>query len=371
LTLKNVLSLHENFLKALSIHFAHNGLSTPAELGSLLKTVTCLWKKHVVRKEDIQRMLALYEISGEQDRSAEFQLGCNVSHKEGPFQLTCSGAAGHMRVCVEYLGAQDIDARSIMRSPFSEKDLQYLFEMNLLCLYRASRNKSNAHLAFLSGSLADFPLLSYTIGTQSATRQKKVSARLAEILSISKASQQRQQKRVNIEQEPFTEASDQSGIEIALAVKSRTQSLFERIATRQAVNASSSTPTAADILGRHAVGRISEIVEILRMKQQQKSVGRNHMLSYTNNTSPTKLGQRVSFSMKQLQVEIRDSASVPIGDEEIRLCLRMLAEDDATRNWLRILDSGVGDRMSVFVVLEGTGMPGRDVQKILEERRWN
>jgi hypothetical protein len=368
LTLKSVLSLHENFLKALSIHFAHNGLSTPAELGSLLKTVTCLWKKHVVRKEDIQRLLALYEISGDQDRSAEVQPGCNVSHREGPFQLTSSGPTGNMRVCIEYVGTQDIDARSIMRSPFSERDLQYLFEMDLLCLYRASRNKSNAHLAFLSGSLADFPLLSCSMGTQSMTRQEKTSACRAEILSISNASQQRQQKRVNIQPDPFTEAPDKAGVEVTLAVKSRTQSLFERIAARQAVNASSSAPTAADILGRHAVGRISEVVEILRMKQQQKSVGRNHMLSYTNNTSPTKVGQRVSFSMKQLQVEIRDSASVPIGDEEIRLCLRMLAEEDATRNWLKMLDSGVGERMSVFVVLEGTSLPGRDVQKILEER---
>jgi DNA replication factor Cdt1 C-terminal domain len=368
LTLKSILALHENFLKALSIHFAHNGLSTPAELGSLLKTVTCLWKKHVVRKEDIQRMLALYEISAEQDQSAKLQPGCNVSHKDGPFQLTSSGAAGNMRVCVEYVGAPDLDARSFMRSPFSEKDLQYLFELDLLCLYQASRNKSNTHLSFLSGSLADFPLLSCTIGTQSTIRREKSSARRMELLSISTASQQRQQKKVSTQADPFTETSDETGAEVALAVKSRTQSLFDRIAARQAVNTSSSIPTAADILRRHAVGRISEIVEILRMKQQQKSVCRNHLLSNTNTTSPTRLGQRVSFSMKQLQVEIRDSASVPIGDDEIRLCLKMLADEDATKNWLKMLDSGVGERMSVFVVLEGSGMPGRDVQRILAEK---
>jgi DNA replication factor Cdt1 C-terminal domain len=354
------------FLKALSIHFAHNGLSIPAELGSLLKTVTCLWKKHAVTKEDIQRMLALYEFSSEQDRSAVFQTGCNVSHKEGPFQLTTSGAAGSMRVCVEYVGGRDMEAKGSLNSCFSEKDLQYLFELDILCLYRASRHKSNTHLAFLSGPLTEYPLLSCTIGTQSAIRQEKASARRTEILSISNASQQRQQKKLVTQADPFPEARTDN--EVALAVKSRTKSLFDRIAARQAINASSSVPTAASILRRHAVGRISEIVEILRMKQQQKSVGRNHLLSNSNSISPTKLGQRVSFSMKQLQIEIRDSASVPIGDEEIRLCLQMLAEEGTTAKWLKVLESGVGDRMSAFVVLEGNGMSGRDVQKILEEK---
>ena len=314
-------------------------------------------------------MLALYEVSSEKAQSVVFQPGFNVPHKEGPFQLTSSGAAGNMLTCVEYVGARDMEAKDSMRSPFSEKDLQYLFELDLLCLYRASRNKLNTHLDFLSRSLADFPLLSCTIGTQSASRQEKASARRAEILSLSNASQQRQQKKFISQVDPFTETTDKTDNEITQAVKSRTQSLFDRIAARQAVNASNNAPTAASILRRHAVGRIGDVVEILRMKQQQKSVGRNHLLSHSGTMSPTKLGQRTSFSMKQLQIEIRDSASVPIGDEEVRLCLKMLAEEGPTGNWLKVLESGVGERMSAFVVLEGSGMPGRDVQKIFEEKR--
>lgn len=312
-------------------------------------------------------MLALYEISAEQDRSAVFQPGCRVSHDKGPFQLTSSGAAGSVRVCVDYVGARDSDSSGLIRRPFSEKDLQYLFELDLLCLYQASRNKSNTHLAFLSGPLADFPLLCCTIGTQSAIRQEKASARRADILSKSSASQQRQQEKPTTSADPFTEVPCKTDTEVTHAFKSRAQSLFDRIAARQAVNASSSVPTAASILRWHAVSRISEIVEILRMKQQQKSVGRNHMLSNTITTNPTKPGQRVSFSMKQLQIEIRDSASVPVGDEEIRLCLKMLAEEGAAGNWLKIVESGFGERMSAFVVLEGRGLPGRDVQKMFEE----
>ena len=312
-------------------------------------------------------MLALYEVSSEEDGSAILQPGCTVSHKEGPFHLTSSGATGGVRVCVEYVGAHNVGMKGNMRSPFSEKDLQYIFELDLLCLYRASRNKVNSHLAFLSGPLAEFPLLSCTIGTQAEACREKASARRTEILSLSNASQQRQQQRSVLRPESFAETEDKTDNEITQAVKSRTQSLFERIATKQAINASSSPPTAASILRRHAIGRIGEIVEILRMKQHQKRVGRNYLLSSANTTSPTKLGQRVSFSMKQLQTEIRDSVSVPIGDEEIRHCLKMLAEERRTRNWLKILESRVGERMSAFVILEGDGMPGRDLQKILEE----
>jgi hypothetical protein len=316
--------------------------------------------------EDIQRMLALYEISVEQNRSAAFRPDFSVAHEEGPFQLTASGGPGSMRVCVEYVGVPDPNAARIMRSPFSEKDLQHLFELDLLCLYRASRNKSNIHLSFLSGPLTGFPLLSCTVGTQSAIRQNKSSARRMEILSISNASQQRQQKKLGTRPVSFPETTDKKEVEAAKPIASRTQSLFDRIAARQAVKTSSGAPTAADILRRRAVGRIDEIVEILRMKQYQKTVGRNHVLPNTNSTSPTKLGQRVSFSMKQLQIEIRDSASVPLGNDEIKLCLKMLAEEESTKKWLKLLDSGVGDAASVFVVLEGRGMPGRDVQKILE-----
>ena len=70
--------------------------------------------------------------------------------------------------------------------------------------------------------------------------------------------------------------------------------------------------------------------------------------------------------MNQLQLDIKDSASVPIGGEEVRLCLKILATEEITRNWLKILESGVGERMSAFVVLEGRGVPGRDVQMALE-----
>jgi hypothetical protein len=209
-------------------------------------------------------------------------------------------------------------------------------------------------------------LLSCTVGTQSAIRQDKSSARRTEILSISNASQQRQQKRLGTPAVSLPESMDKTEVEAAKPVASRTQSLFDRIAARQAIKTSSGAPTVADILRRRAVGRIDEIVEILRMKQHQKNVGRNHMLPNTNSTSPTKPGQRVSFSMKQLQTEIKDSARVPLGDDEIKLCLKMLAEEESTKNWLKLLDSCVGDGASVFVVLEGRGMPGRDVQKILE-----
>ena len=312
-------------------------------------------------------MLALYEVSSAGNVSTVLQSGCTVPHKEGPFHLTSSGTTGGERVCVEYVGARDFGVKGRMRSPFSEKDLQYIFELDLRSLYRSSPNKVNAHLAFLSGPLAEFPLLSCTIGTQAEACGEKASARRAEILSLSNASQQRQQKRSVLQPEPFAATADKTHDEITQAVKSRTQSLFERIATKQAINASSSLPTAASILRQHAVGRIGEIVEILRMKQRQKSVGRNYLLSSANTTSPTRLGQRISFSVKQLQTEIRDSASVPVGDEEIRLCLKMLAEERTTRNWLKILENGVDERMPAFVVLEGDGIAGRDVQKMLEE----
>ncbi len=312
-------------------------------------------------------MLALYEISSEQ--IPVFQPGRTISHNVSPFRLASFGPVGSMRISIEYVGtpdSQDAHAKGVMRSTFSEKNLQCLFELDLVCLFKRSLNQNSNQLAFLAGQLSQFPLLSSSAGTQSALSQEKASTRRKEILELSAQSQQRQNMPKTIKVESTDSVSE---LDVGLAVKSRTQSLFDRIAAKAALAASSTAPSAADIQRHHAIGRIGEVVEVLRMKQAQKSTGRNHFLSDSNTTSPPRSqAQRVSFSMKQLQSEIRDSSRVAIGDDEIRLCLNILAEEsEKLGGWMRILKTGFGERKTQFVVLEGKGMVGRDVQRMLEE----
>ena len=301
-------------------------------------------------------MLALYELCAEPEKV--YQPREIIVRKQSPFKLTKS-----TQITIEYVGSPGEPMPVSMRSPFSEKNLQCLFESDVWTLYTQSRTQASVHLDFLAGPVLNFPMLQCSIGGQTAARQEKASSQRKEILGLAAAAQPKP-----IKQEPIdlTKLGDSPGTK--LAVKARALSLFDRIATKQAANASSSAPTAAEIQRSHAIGRIASVVEVLRMKQAQKSVGRQHFISSADSVSPPKAtGARVSFSMRTLQQEIRDSGSVPMAEQEIELCLRILAEEGDGK-WLKIWEQGSGDKKFAIVVLEGEGKSGKEVQKMLEAK---
>ena len=69
----------------------------------------------------------------------------------------------------------------------------------------------------------------------------------------------------------------------------------------------------------------------------------------------------MSFSSKQVMEIIKQSMSVPIGDEEVRACLEMLNRD-VPGGW--VAEWRVGDVKGV--VLEGMGSSGVEIRKLLE-----
>jgi len=307
-------------------------------------------------KEDIQRMLALYEIS--EDSTV---LGRTpIKYKASPFKLTISGT----RTCIDYVrGSANSSPRGLMSILFSESCLQTLFKAKIMSLFQSSR--SNSALHFLNGSLADFPLLACSIGAQTIARQERASARRSDILNLSAQAQKRSQPKLPSTLCKETEA--QTETQIAEKVKSRTQSLFDRVKAKQLANSSILTPTAEMILRRHAIGRIAEIVEIIRMKQQQK-MSANFVSAV--HFSPSRVKNKVSFSLNQLTSEIKNSVSVPIGDDEIRMCLKMLA-GEVPGFWVSMFEMGSGESKITSVVLTGQGMGGREVQRRLEEKEVN
>jgi hypothetical protein len=148
------------------------------------------------------------------------------------------------------------------------------------------------------------------------------------------------------------------------ALKARTLSLFDRVRAKHLANSTTTTPTTDEILRHSAIGRIDEIVEILRMKQQQK-LSATYMSSA--HTSPGKTRGKVSFSMMQLVNDIKTSLSVPIGSEEIKKCIEILANEVAG-GWCEVFDMGTVKS----VILNGNGMSGVVVKKMLGgEKRCN
>lgn len=312
--LQELRDIHKHFLTAFSIHLAHNGAAAPAGLDTLLQSITRLWKKRTLVPQDLQRILAVYEID-EINKSRQ-----EVVHDQSPFKLVISGIGSYARKTVEY----------VKSTSFDEKQESCNFESAL------------RHLPTTNYATTDIPFLAFTTGTQTHVRQQKATALRSHILNkIPQA------------------APDVSALSIAdesastppipASTKSRTLSLFDRVKAKQSLLSSTASPTSQQVLAKHAMGRVAEVVEILRMKQQQSPSGRN--------------GGKVSFGMKQIVYEVKGSMTVPIGDDEVRLCLDMLSRD-VPGGWVKMWE--MGDVKGI--VLEGRGLCGQEVRKILEEK---
>lgn len=342
--LQDFVSLHAAFLKAFALHIVHNGQSAPASLDSLTGSITRLWKKHTVAKEDIQRILSIYEL----DVSTHFS-GSLLKHQEGPFKLTMTGS-DHVRYTVEYVGWGNNRATN---PRWDEYNLQQLYEAEIEGLWISARKNPTC---WVHGEVRSFPRLEFSVGIQTQARKAKAEAARREILGLSTAAQNRPGAQFATQTSKITKDHEVEKPEI---VKDRTLSLLDRVRAKAVASASTSqSPEAA--LRRYAIGHIAEVVEILRMKQQRK-LSSSFMSSV--HSSPSKIRCRVSFSMSQLINDIKGSLKLPLGDAELRLCLKIL-EEDVPGTWLSSYTVGTVQS----VILNGSGLSGVEVKRILDEK---
>ncbi|KAL9109668.1 MAG: hypothetical protein Q9227_005706 [Pyrenula ochraceoflavens] len=331
-TLQDLLSLHGHLLRALTLHYAHNGPSSPAELGMLMANTTRLWKKRTVSKSDIRRLLALYELSLESSSSSKQPQVVDL--KDGKFRLYAFGScAPNPRINLEYVGSSTM---------FDEQILQKAFHEHLIALYTYSG--LHPHLAFLQGPLEKFPLLALITSAQEATRQTKTQQRLTSILKPAPPTQSTSSEKTSPTQnEKTASASDD--------LTTRKSSLLSRIQQRNHARLNTPTPTSTQILRRHALGRLEEVIHTLNMMQRLKNPGGKM--------------KRVSFAVEQAVQTVRDSARVPIAAEEVRACLGILSEDGNGSGWCKLVKHGEVEAM----VLEGQGIKGEEGRKLVERLR--
>ena len=343
--LRDFLSLHAAFLKAFALHRIHNGQSAPANLDSLMNSVTRLWKKHTVTREDIQRILAIYEL----DVSTHFS-GRLLEHQEGPFRLTMTGS-GSVGCNVEYVGW---GGNRTSNCRWDEYNLQKLYEGEIESTWISYRNIPTC---WLFGNIGSFPRLSFAVGIQTQARKAKAEAARREIVCLSTQAQNRPGAQFGVQTSNATDIGEITTSEI---VRNRTLSLMDRVRAKASADLSSISPSSEALVRRYALGRISEVVEILRMKQQRR-LSTNFKSSV--HSSPSKVRCKVSFSMTQLIGDIKGSLAVPLGDAEIKMCVKIL-EDEIPGFWLSTY--AVGSAQSI--ILNGSGLSGVEVSRILESK---
>ena len=106
----------------------------------------------------------------------------------------------------------------------------------------------------------------------------------------------------------------------------------------------------------------------MMQQQQQKTESKSTNYNYTSSDIlPAQRSTKVSFSLAQIRDNTRSSTTVPISDEEVKMCLSMLSEE-LEGTWVKMIERGILSK-AVFVVLEGEGLAGSEVRRRLVAKR--
>jgi hypothetical protein len=300
--LVDLINLHSSFLTALSLHYAHNGTHSPADLRILCPDVARAWGKRSVLLNDIRRILAILNMNAldEQDRIKSWaQLGLSDY--------------GHGKICVEIKTGERIG--NIAR-PLDENLLNDTFTSNLESIWEKQGKETDLLSAFIN----DLPLQPITTCSS--------LARMSPLLA--KGQRRLEDMRAGITIKKENEAAKKSVV-IEEDKNGRRPTLLERLQAKQLLQSKLPPPPSKTELDRNAaLHRLEEVVSVLTLLTTSNSIGQ----------------QRVSFTMPTVLGKLKDSFKTPMSKQEGETCVRLLASDIAPE-WLRIVKMGKTDAIIV------------------------
>ena len=413
LELQTLQTLHTLLLRNLSLHFAHHrsDVTVPANLHEVTQGMTKMWKVRRVTVEDVRRVLGVYECENDgNSNDGEFE-GCRVAKRTTrcPFRLVSTlsanlGGGGTGEVLrLEFVGQETGTERAMHK--FEEQALSAAYARKCVAIVEETKGTDQSKVLII-------PMLEIEIGRQTQ-RKMEIGRKLRQSVLGGFAKEPKTEKEVlttqkrlkmgllsddtatTIIDEPQIDAPPPASTTMTIppSIKSRTSALFDRVKSRSSLSASNSLLSATSstdvttkpmskaeqILHAHALGRVGDVVNILRMKQQQKMNGRGEGYGEDGSGSA-----RVSFSLEQIIREVQASLGVPMAREEVvrcveildgmtdRMVIRKVSEtgDDVHagrvegQGWLRLVTMG----KVRSVVLSGMGWSGRDVGRMLISR---
>lgn len=321
--LLNLLALHSSFLTALSLHYAHNGTSTPADLRDITTSTTKVWRQRQVTYDDIRLLIGV--------------LDQGPSSQHNPYFLSDYGRG---KICIEI---KENSPLMDGMTHLNEEGLQDLFKDGLDFLWSQWRvsqqliarpiatpkrsrgrpkkvdTKQARMETFLDDTamtkfLAQLPLAEITTCTSLtalAPLQEKGRKRLREFKeSVQQGRSQKKRQVSGKENEPVNVQAAQPKITEFAAVR-KTNLLDRILAKQEAAKCGPAAPTPAELQRRAALQRAPEVLSVLSLMCASKP------------------GARAAFSTAALLQSLRGSIRSPISQEEAMQCISVLASDVA------------------------------------------
>lgn len=324
--LVNLLALHSSFLTALSLHYAHNGTSTPADLRDLVTSTTKVWRQRQVTYDDIRLLIGV--------------LDQGPSGHNNPYYLSDYGRG---KICIEI---KENSAMMDGMTHMNEEGLQDMFKEGLDSLWsqwsiahqlitrpiatpkrgrgrpKKLDSKQTRLSAFLDDNsmskfLSQLPLADVTTCTSLtalAPLQEKGRKRLREFKeSVQQGrAQKKTRQAVGKENEPAPTHTTQAQPKITEFAAVRKSNLLDRILAKQeAANNGPAAPSPAELARKAALQRAPEVLGVLSL------------------LCASRPGMRASFSTTTLVQQLRGSIRSPISQEEAMKCIEVLASEVA------------------------------------------
>lgn len=327
--LVNLLALHSSFLTALSLHYAHNGTSTPADLRDLIASTTLVWRQRKVTYDDIRLLIGI--------------LDHGPSGNNNPYYLSDYGRG---KICIEI---KDSSPMMNGMTHMNEQGLQEMFKEGLDTLWsqwctsqmmmarpiavpkrgRGRPKKADIKQACMdtflddtsvSKFLSQLPLAQVTTCeslTALAPAQEKGRKRLREFKESVQQGRALKKTRSTIGKENDLSLGQNQQVQPAqpkiteFAAVRKTNLLDRILAKQEAAKAGPAAPTPAELQRKAALQRTPEVIGVLSLLCANRP------------------GSRVSFSTTTLLQAIQGSIRSPISKEEAMKCVEVLASEVA------------------------------------------
>jgi hypothetical protein len=295
--LVDLINLHAAFLTALSLHYAHNGTHSPADLRNLCPDVARAWGKRGVILEDIRRSLGV--------------LNSHIDKEKNNRRISLLSLSdyGHGKICVEI---QQGKFGHIAR-PVDEDLMNEIFEQGLLSTWKA-RSEEMATVAFIES----LPMEAITTCPSLLKMSPLVAKgqRRLEDMKAGMALNKENKAKVKVIQP----ASD-----------GKKPTLLERLRAKQFENSTLPPPPSKEQLSRkQALQRIEEAVAVLVILSTSSSVGQ----------------QRISFTLPTVLGKLKDSFKTPMSKDEADCCIRLISSEIAPE-WVKIVKMGRNEAVVV------------------------
>ncbi|RJE21311.1 hypothetical protein PHISCL_06354 [Aspergillus sclerotialis] len=292
----DMINLHSAFLKALTIHTAHNGVSNPADLREFLPSVQRIWKKRKVVVKDLQRLIWIWN-QGTQSKSTGY------SYRVANYGLG--------KVCLE---------RVVGEVRVDENQLQDMFERQLDLLWEKANiedgegnEKGEEFIETLGVSPIHESLTCFTTFRKGQQRLQDLKGGVIRLKT----------------EKLRTEPEDDGAPKQTETASARRQGLWDRIKNKQLRQSKLPPPPSKEmLLHRAAAERVEEVAGTLAMlRPDYVESGPKGIIA----------AQRKPFRLDTIVQRVQDSMQTPISPREVEICIELLAQPNIAGQWVNIV----------------------------------